>query len=61
MMGGQRRQFQKGSRVECTESIFVVAVAKGKFGKREEGESPPFETGTRGMVKGQQTGDSVRV
>jgi hypothetical protein len=29
-----------------------VAVARGQFGNPEEGECPPLEAGTRGLVKG---------
>jgi hypothetical protein len=42
------------NRFHC-ESKVAVAAARGQFGKSEEGERPPLEAGTGGVVKRQQT------
>jgi hypothetical protein len=43
--------------VHC-ESTVPVAVVRGQFTNLEKGERPPLEAGTRGLVKGQQTGET---
>jgi hypothetical protein len=42
------------SLVQC-ESKVAVAEGRGQFGNQKEGERPPLEAVTRGLVKRQET------